>query len=205
FIDALAELMKCGLIGPRPGFPANPAAAADTERLRRGEKGVEFVLAWGEETGIGEDIVVTQGDVSELVKAKAAIHAAVTLLLGHLGLEEAQIDRLLLAGAFGSYMDAENARTIGLIPELSLERIIPIGNAAGTGARITLINGDERLKAEEISRRVKFVELATHPRFVREYADSMYLPHKDLGKYPRTLEILGKLSEKWRIREDVKR
>ncbi|MEM3607895.1 MAG: ASKHA domain-containing protein [Candidatus Bathyarchaeia archaeon] len=202
FIDALAELMKCGLIGPRPGFPADPAAAADTERLRKGERGVEFVLAWRDETGVGEDIVITQEDVNELVKAKAAIHAAITLLLDHVGVGEPQIDRLLLAGAFGSYMDAENAKIIGLIPELSLERIIPIGNAAGTGARIALINRDERTKAEEISRRVRFIELATHPRFVREYVDSMYLPHKDLERYPRTVEVLEKLSGKWRISKE---
>jgi uncharacterized 2Fe-2S/4Fe-4S cluster protein (DUF4445 family) len=192
FIDLLAELVKCGLIGPRPGF----AASRDAERLRRGEKGMEFVVAWADETGVGEDIVVTQEDINELVKAKAAIHAAITLLLDHVGVEESRIERLLLAGAFGSYMDAENAQTIGLLPELDLEKVIPIGNAAGTGARIALLNEDERAKAEEISRKVRFIELATHPKFVREYVNSMYLPYKDLKKYPRTAEILAKLAEK---------
>lgn len=192
FIDALAELVKCGLIGPRPGFIFD----ADTRRLRKGKRGMEFVLAWKEETGIDEDIVITQEDISELVKAKAAIHAAILLLLDYLGVEEHEIDRILLAGAFGAYMDAENALVIGLLPELDPERIIPIGNAAGTGARIALLNKDERLKAEEISRRIKFIELATHPKFVKEYVNSMYLPYKDPSKYPRISELIRKLKPK---------
>lgn len=192
FVDALAELVKCSLIGPRPGFIFD----ADTRRLRKGKRGMEFVLAWKEETGIGEDIAITQEDVSELVKAKAAIHAAILLLLDYLGVREYEIDRILLAGAFGSYMDAENALVIGLLPELDPERITPIGNAAGTGARIALLNKDERLKAEEISRRVKFIELATHPKFVKEYINSMYLPYKDPSKYPRISEIVRKLKPK---------
>ncbi len=198
FVDALAELMKSGLIGPRPGF----VSEADSERLRGGERGMEFVLAWKGETDVGEDIVITQEDVSELVKAKAAIHAAITLLLDHVNLEERSVSKLLLAGAFGTYMDAESACNVGLLPELDLETIIPIGNAAGTGAKMALINRDERSKADEISRKVKFVELATHPRFVEEYVNSMYLPHKDLNRYPRTLEVVNKSA---RYKERLKR
>jgi len=190
FVDALAELMKCGLVGPRPGF----LSEADTPRLRRTQRGLEFVLVSGKESGVGEDIVITQEDINELIKAKAAIHAAIMLLLDHVGVEEHNISQLLLAGAFGTYMDAESARTIGLLPELDLDRIVPIGNAAGTGAKMALMNKDERLKANEISRRVSFLDLATHPRFIKEYKDSMYLPYKDLSKYPRTSEVLGKLA-----------
>lgn len=190
YVDAIAEMMKVGILDHRSRFNPN----VGSKSVRKGEDGYELVVAPKEESGVGKDIVVTQRDVGEIIKAKAAIHAAITLLLDYMGLGEEEIDRLLLAGAFGSYMNPESARTIGMLPDLELNKIIQIGNAAGSGAKLALLNVDERRRAEEISAKAKFVELATHPRFVKEYANSMYLPYKDLGRYPRTMAILGRVT-----------
>jgi len=152
-----------------------------------------LIIAREKESGVDKDIVVTQKDIIELVKAKAAIHAATTILLDHLKLEEENIDKILLAGAFGSYIDPENARTLGMLPDLDLERILPIGNATGSGAKLALLNIGKRYEAEELSAKAVFLELATHPMFVREYIDSMHLPYKSLDRYPRTVNLLKRL------------
>ncbi len=186
YVDAIAEMMKAGILNHRGGFNKEVRPRC----VREGSEGSEIVLASAGETHTFEDVVITQKDIVELVKAKAAIHAAITLLLAHLRLDEEQIDRVLLAGAFGSYIDPENARTIGMLPEVALEKIFPIGNAAGTGAKMALLNIDERKTAERISTAASFVELATHPHFVKEYANSMFLPHKELERYRKTVSGL---------------
>ncbi len=186
YVDAIAEMMKAGILNNRTGFNEK------SKSIRRGEEGNEIVIASKEDSGVGKDIVVTQKDVNEIVKAKAAIHAAITILLEHLKMREGDIDKILLAGAFGSYIDSDNAITIGMLPELDLDKIVSIGNAAGSGAKLALLNVDERARAEEISGKAVFIELATHPRFVEEYVNSMYLPHRNPDKYPRTSKILVK-------------
>ncbi|MEM2902409.1 MAG: ASKHA domain-containing protein [Candidatus Bathyarchaeia archaeon] len=191
YVDAIAEMMKAGILNHRSGFNA-----LESNHVRKGDEGYELVVALAEKTGIGKDIVITQGDINEIVKAKAAIHAATTILLNHLKLREEDVDKIFLAGAFGSYIDPENARTIGMLPEVDLERIVPIGNAAGSGAKLALLNIDERLEAERISAKATFIELATHPMFLEEYVKSMYLPYKSLEKYPKTKELLSKLGFK---------
>jgi len=185
YVDAIAEMMKAGILSHRTEFND-----VKSNRIRKGEAGHEIVIAREKESNVGKDIVVTQKDIREIVKAKAAIHSAITILLSHLKLAEDRIDKFFLAGAFGSYIDPENARTIGILPDLDLERIVPIGNAAGTGAKLALLNTDERHDAEEISAKAVFIELATHPMFVKEYVNSMYLPYKVLDKYPKTMNLL---------------
>jgi len=188
YVDAIAEMMKAGILNHKGGFND-----VKSDRIRKGAEGYEMIIAKEKESGVGKDIVVTQKDIGELVKAKAAIHAAVTILLDRLKLEEENIDKIFLAGAFGSYIDPENARTLGMLPDLDLERILPIGNAAGSGAKLALLNTEKRCEAEELSAKTVFVELATHPMFVREYVKSMYLPYKSLDRYPRTINVLKRL------------
>ncbi|MEM2921957.1 MAG: ASKHA domain-containing protein [Candidatus Bathyarchaeia archaeon] len=186
YIDAIAEMMKTGIIDQRTAFNRK----LESERLRKGPEGYELVIAPKCESRSPHDIVITQRDIGELVKAKAAIHAATELLMRYLGLSEREIDKIMLAGAFGSYINPESARTIGLLPEVELDMITPIGNAAGIGAVAALINVDMRKEAKEVAEKARFVELASHPDFVKEYANSMYLPHKDVDKYPLTASIL---------------
>ena len=102
---------------------------------------------------------------------------------------ENDIDKLYIAGAFGNYIDPENARTIGIYPEISIEKIHFVGNTAGTGARMCLASKEMRERAEEISKRVKYFELAADPEFQSEYINSTYLPHVNLNKYPITVFI----------------
>ncbi len=192
YIDALAEMLKTGILDQRTAINKD----LNLRHIRKGPEGYEVVIAPQKESLLRKDIVITQKDIGELIKAKAAIHAAITLLLRHLEIKESDLDKIFLAGAFGSYIDPENARTIGLLPEVELNQITPIGNAAGSGAKMTLLNIDERKVAKGISEKASFIELATHPDFIREYADSMYLPYKNLDKYPQTAEILEAIKKR---------
>jgi uncharacterized 2Fe-2S/4Fe-4S cluster protein (DUF4445 family) len=193
-VDAPAEFLKSGLILPRGNFETEMTRM--TDRLRKGSDGWEFVIAWGKETDIGTDIVVTLRDIRELQKAKAAIHTGADLLMQRMDIKEADISKLVVAGAFGNYIDPENARIIGMYPEIPLDRIEFGGNLAGTGARMTLMNQEMRERAEEISSKVKYHELAADPGFQKEYLDSLHFPHSDLSKYPETVELLRRFGQK---------
>lgn len=188
-IDAVAEMLKAGIIDHRGRL--NEGLVARTPRMRQGPSGeAEFVLAWKEETSVNTDIYVNQSDVNEIQKAKAAIHAGCTRLMAKKGITESAIDELIIAGAFGQYMDKASARTLGLFPEVPLDRIKDVGNAAGTGAKLALLSRAERQKAEDISDNASYYELATDPDFVREYASSMFFPYIDLSRYPETKKLL---------------
>jgi uncharacterized 2Fe-2S/4Fe-4S cluster protein (DUF4445 family) len=113
-----------------------------------------------------------------------------------MGVTDESLSKLVVAGAFGNYIDPENARIIGMYPEIPLERIEFAGNLAGTGARMTLMSDEMRQYAEEISSKVKYYELAADKDFQKEYIDSLYFPHADLSKYPKTVELLRRFGQK---------
>jgi uncharacterized 2Fe-2S/4Fe-4S cluster protein (DUF4445 family) len=190
-VDATAELFKSGIIDIKGTFA--PEMMENSNRIRRGQEGWEFVIAWKDETTITSDIVLTQGDIRELQKAKAAIHAGAEILLQRMELTEQDISKLVVAGAFGNYIDPENARTIGMYPDIPLEKVEFVGNLAGTGARMSLISREMREYTETISRNVKYVELAIDKNFQDEYLNSFYFPHANLNKYPLTVELLRKI------------
>jgi len=112
---------------------------------------------------------------AELQLAKGVIRCGIEALLQEAGIAAADLDRVIIAGAFGTYIAVESAITIGLLPVLPLERISQVGNAAGTGARLALISRAQRDQAQEIARRVRYLELARTPRFMRNFAEAMYL------------------------------
>lgn len=171
-IDAIAEMFKAGIIDKTGRFNTN----LDTPRVRRGTDGMfEYVLAWADETSIGTDITVTQADVRALQLAKAALYAGAKLMMKRMGIE--RIEKVILAGAFGSYIDRESALTLGMFPDCPLENIYAVGNAAGDGARMALLNKDKRSEAEEKARWVEFVEIAVEPEFEKEFMQAMHIPH----------------------------
>ncbi|MBS7288188.1 MAG: ATP-binding protein, partial [Candidatus Freyarchaeota archaeon] len=190
-VDFLAEALKAGVIDVTGIF----SREVESERLRSGERGLEFVVAWREETSTGEDIVVTQNDIKEIQLAKAAIHTGISILMKKKGVTEKDIDTFFIAGAFGSYINPENARIIGMYPELPLEKIRVVGNAAGTGARMALCSKEVRETAEKVVERINYVELAAETCFQAEFLNSYFLPHADLSRYPETGELLKRLGK----------
>ncbi len=166
-LDAMAQLRLAGLLDRR-GALAGPAVGTF-------EGDPAFVIAEATATGNGRPIVVTQHDIRELQLAKAAIRCGIETLLQDAGIGPADLERVIIAGAFGTYIDVESALTIGLLPPMPRDRIVQVGNAAGTGARLALISRHQRARAAEVAGRTRYLELARAPRFMRNFAEAMYL------------------------------
>ncbi len=177
-IDAVAEIFRTGIIDSRGRFNRRSGVTPpvlDSKRIREGANGWEYVIAWAEETSIGRDIPITQQDVRQIQLAKAALFVAARTLLKRSNLESP--DKIILAGGFGSYIDKEKAMLIGLIPDCPLENVYAVGNAAGDGARIALLNMEKRKEIETVTRRVQRFELPTDPEFQNQYMLATSLPH----------------------------
>jgi uncharacterized 2Fe-2S/4Fe-4S cluster protein (DUF4445 family) len=147
----------------------------DHPRVRESETGWEYVVAWADETSIGQDITVAQEDIRAVQLAKGAMYAGAKLMMRRLGIDK--LDRVILAGAFGSYIDPVQAMIMGLFPDCDLKKVYAVGNAAGDGARIALLNVDKRAEADKYARQVEYVELTVEKDFETQFAQAMYFPH----------------------------
>jgi len=170
-LDGVAELRRIGVL--KASGAMEPGSHP---RVREVGKGYEFLLVPAGERGAPRDLVISRQDVNEIQLAKAAIRAGIGVLLKDAGLEEEQIERVVVAGAFGTYLDVGSALAVGMFPSLARERFVQVGNAAGSGAKLALVSRRCRGVAEEIARRVEYVELTTHPRFVEGYMAALMLP-----------------------------
>ena len=179
-IDAVAELWSHGVIDGTGKFNKD----LDTPLLRETDGKTEFVLVPGDESATGRDIVVTQRDVNEVQRAKAAIYAGCSLLMRRRQLADGDISRILVAGAFGRSLSPENAKRIGLVPDVPTDRITFLGNTAVTGAKMALISRKARTEAAGLSRTVGYLELSADPLFGSEFASALFIPHRDPGRFP---------------------
>jgi uncharacterized 2Fe-2S/4Fe-4S cluster protein (DUF4445 family) len=168
-LDAVAQLRQAGVLDSRGSMDKGAS------RVREGQDGPEFVLVPGETCGLDQDITISRKDVSEIQLAKAAIAAGWQILLDEGSLEEEQIARIVVAGAFGTYIDVEQAIAIGMLPRISLGRFEQVGNVAGTGARMALVSCKERERAAHIARQVKYIELTIHPDFQQRFTQALSL------------------------------
>jgi uncharacterized 2Fe-2S/4Fe-4S cluster protein (DUF4445 family) len=169
-LDAVGQLHKLGLLSETGAMSLEHSCA------RQGEQGPEFVLAPRSEGANEHDIVLTRGDVSEIQLAKGAMRAGTEVLMREAGISVEDLDRIVIAGAFGSYIDVSNALRIGMFPPLPVERFEQVGNAAGVGARMALLSGKMRELASEVAGRAEYVELTNDPRFTLEFTEAMMLP-----------------------------
>ncbi|HRQ36592.1 MAG TPA: ASKHA domain-containing protein [Chloroflexota bacterium] len=171
-IEAVAELFVVGVLTPDGRF--NPALTDHPRMQWHGRKGA-YILATAEQSATGQPVLVSQDDVRNIQLAKAALYAGCKLLMQRAGV--AQVDRILLAGAFGSYIDPQYAMILGLIPDCDLARVTAVGNAAGDGARIALLNREKRAEAQQVAKEVTYLETAVHPNFQDEFVAALHLPH----------------------------
>ncbi len=182
-IDALAQLFMVGIVDQRGKFRD---AVLDHERVRENDEELEYVVAYAEEAALAEDIVLTQNDIRSIQMAKAAIQAGTRVLMSELDIENP--DRVLMAGAFGNYIDKESAMTIGMYPDIDPDDVVSLGNAAGVGAKLALLDSDRRAEAERIVDEVEYFEIAGTDVFQDNFMQSMYLPHEDFDLYPHVKE-----------------
>ena len=167
-IEALAEMYLSGIIAIDGTIDGNMAEKSD--RIVQDGRTWSYILHRGE-----PEIRVTQNDVRAIQLAKAALYAGARLLMDHLNIDK--VDRIVLAGAFGSHIDTKYAMILGLLPDCKLEKVASAGNAAGTGARIALLNRKTRGEIEKIVRDIEKVETAVEPKFQAHFVEAMGIPH----------------------------
>lgn len=169
-LDLVAQLRQAGIINPRGAF----IDSENNSRVRRGAHGPEFIVAAASETG-GPEITFSRWDVNEIQLAKGAIRAGVNILLRHAGFQEEDIDEVIIAGAFGTYLDVQSGIDIGMFPHIDHSRFKQVGNAAGTGARLALLSVDQRKHASRIAQRVEYIELTAEKDFPSTFARALLL------------------------------
>jgi uncharacterized 2Fe-2S/4Fe-4S cluster protein (DUF4445 family) len=170
-IDGVAELYRAEIIDKSGRFRTDLA----TPRLCLNNGQPEFVIAWPEETSFEKAITISQQDVRNVQLAKAALYTGAKLLMKKMGIT--RLERVSLAGAFGNYIDKTEAMFLGMFPDCDLEHVSSVGNAAGDGARIALLNRDKRLEADVLAKQVEYLELTLARDFQKEFVSAMQIPH----------------------------
>jgi uncharacterized 2Fe-2S/4Fe-4S cluster protein (DUF4445 family) len=187
-ISLLAELFLTGVLDKA----GNIKMASNTKRVREGEHGGEYVLAWGDITENGKDIVITRVDVDNLLRAKAAIYAGFSVLADQVGVSLADVSKMLIGGSFGKYINVEKAIQIGLLPDIPWERFEFLGNTAIRGAYYALLDWRARQRVSEIAHRMTYIELSADNSFYDAFMSAMFLPHTDMSRFPTVEENLRK-------------
>ncbi len=179
-ISIVSELLEAAVIDQQGKFNQS----IDHPRIRVGRDGWEYVLAWGQDSLIGEDIVITEVDIDNLMRAKGAMYAGYQTLLDSVGLTFADLDRVIMAGNFGAYIDLEKAICIGLLPDVDRDKFYYLGNASMLGCQISLSDVTrfrERIKVRQL---ITNLELAENSEFMSYYMASLFLPHTDMSLFP---------------------
>ena len=182
-IDAISEMYLSGVIDQR-GKLIREAAP---KRIREDSEGVEYVFY---EQG-GVSVALTEPDIENILRAKAAIYAGVGLLLAEVGLTMDMIERVYIAGGFGNYLNVERAIILGMLPDLPRERFRFLGNTSVAGAYLGLLSSELREESEQIASKMTYMELSVSRGFMDEYMSALFLPHTDISRFP-TVEALMK-------------
>jgi uncharacterized 2Fe-2S/4Fe-4S cluster protein (DUF4445 family) len=193
-IDAVAEFLETGMIDQNGKFRRE----LPTDRVRKGPDGYEYVLVRKEETMIHEDIVLTEIDIENLIRTKAAIYAGCKVLLDSVGLGFKNVEQVIIAGGFGRHLDLEKAVFIGLLPEMDIEKFIFVGNGSLLGARLLSFSKNLLKETERIALMMTNLELSNHPTFMNEFIAAMFLPHTDSSAFAQVVERLYQMRKEYR-------
>jgi uncharacterized 2Fe-2S/4Fe-4S cluster protein (DUF4445 family) len=179
-ISIIAALMQSGIIGQNGHFNTE----IKSDRVRQGDDGYEYVLARGVNTESGNDIVITEIDIDKLIRAKAAIYAGFRTLMNSVGFESKDIRRVIIAGAFGNYINIDKAIVIGLLPDIPRNRFKFIGNGSLTGARMAEFSTDITNAVGRVACLMTNVELSEDTNFMNNYMAALFLPHTNIDEFP---------------------
>ncbi len=194
-INIVAHLFELGIIDNLGKFNRN----LNSNRIREIDGVYEYVLAWKNVTQIDRDIVISETDIGNLIRAKGAIYSGCQTLLDGVGLSIVDLDGIILAGGFGSQVDIEKAMTIGLLPEIDPDKVTYIGNGSLMGARMSSLTNRIRKDVVEVMRRMTNFELSETPSFMDHYVAALFLPHTNINLFPKLKERLETraMHDKW--------
>jgi uncharacterized 2Fe-2S/4Fe-4S cluster protein (DUF4445 family) len=185
-ISLMAEMFVTGVMDKS----GNINQSLPTDRVRKGEHGLEYVVAWGDETATGQDLVITAVDIDNLMRAKAAIYAGFSILARSVGLSLADVEQVLIGGAFGQYINVEKAIQIGMLPDMPYDRFHFLGNTSVRGAYVALLSRAMRQQVSEIGQMMTYLELSADNTFFDEFNAALFLPHTDETQFPSVMALL---------------
>ena len=189
-ISLLGEMMLTGVIDKS----GRVAMDAPSDRVRQGHSGGEYVVVWAGETATGEhDIVLTEADIQNLMRAKAAIYAGAAVLCESVGLSITDVERVLIGGSFGRHIDVEKAILIGLMPDLPWDRFSYLGNTSLQGAYLAMTCREHRAQIDEIAGKMTYLELSADNRFMDAFTSALFLPHTDESLFPSVQKSLAEV------------
>jgi uncharacterized 2Fe-2S/4Fe-4S cluster protein (DUF4445 family) len=180
-IIMVAVMFELGIINNLGKFDRD----LGTPRIREDNGIYEYVLAWQDETQIDRDITLTEIDIENLIRAKGAIYSGCMTLLTEVGMGIEDIEKIILAGGFGSYVDLEKAMTIGLLPEMDSDKVTFIGNGSLMGAKMSSLTNRIRKDVVEVTKKMTNFELSDTPSYMDNYVAALFLPHTDMNKFPK--------------------
>jgi len=169
-LDAVAEMRLAGIVDEKGAVQTSHALVHSGEGILP-----SVVLVPADKTGHGRDLTMNRKDVNEIQLAKAAIRTGLEILMAEAGIEPADIEDFIVAGAFGTYINITNAIRVGMFPDLPVERFRQVGNAAGMGARQVLLSKKQLLAATKVVQEIEYIELTTHPSFQDKFLETMYI------------------------------
>ncbi|MBA7519338.1 Na(+)-translocating NADH-quinone reductase subunit F [subsurface metagenome] len=188
-INTVAGLLEAGVISQNGKFNTD----LPTKRIREGTSGYEYVLSWAPETQTGKDIVITEVDIDNLIRAKAAMYAGCQTLVKSVGTTCANLEQVIIAGAFGSHINVEKCITIGFLPDIPRNRFTFIGNGSLLGARLTSFSRDLLDDARRVANMMTNFELSENVDFTNNYVAALFLPHTNSREFPSVSNTLAKL------------
>ncbi|MFQ5924509.1 MAG: ASKHA domain-containing protein [Dehalococcoidia bacterium] len=189
-ISALAEMLITGVVdrAGRINLDSVASRMGKRSRLRIGDHGPEYVLAWG--SGDRQDIVLSEVDIDNLIRTKAAVYAGIMVMARSTGIPVSDVAEVLIGGAFGQHIDVEKAIQIGLLPDLPWERFKFLGNTSAWGAYNALLSKYARAKVEEIADKITYLELIADGTFMSEFTAALFLPHTNIDNFPSIKALL---------------
>ncbi|MEJ5186996.1 MAG: ASKHA domain-containing protein [Candidatus Geothermincolales bacterium] len=185
-IDALSEMFLTGIINEKGKINLD----LPTPRVRATEGSAEYVLVWAEDSATRRDIVITEIDIDNLMRAKAAVYAGIEILLSSVDMDVSMIDELLIAGAFGRYLEVDKAVNIGLLPDIGYDKMKFVGNGSLLGAHLAALSKEMLQRANDIARQMTYLELSANPAFMDRYLSALFFPHTNLDAFPTVKEKL---------------
>jgi len=180
-ITAVATMFEMGIIDNSGKFNRD----LKTPRIREVDGVYEYVLAWADESQIDRDVVLSEIDIENFIRAKGAMYSGYMTLLEEVGLSIFDIELIILAGGFGSYVDLEKAMAIGLLPEIDSDKVIFIGNGSLMGAKMSSLTNRIRKDVAEVTKKMTNFELSETPSYMNNYVASLFLPHTDINQFPK--------------------
>ncbi len=179
-IDLMSEMLVTGIIDPNGKFKLD----SSHPRLKQDDADKAYIIAFADETAMQEDIVFTETDIHSLILSKGAVYAGFTVLLNQAGMDFSMVERIVITGGFGQFLDIEKAITIGLLPDIDRSKFSYKGNSSIAGAYMALLSDAHRKEAREISNRMTYIDFSSNNQYMDEFTSALFLPHTNIKAFP---------------------